>query len=186
MEKAHVSQCVHALPETLELVRHQLALLAQAFQWLAFEDGVVSLDVVDHLVLEHEEAAVDPALADGVLLRERDDGFALDRETPEARRWMDRRDGCESAMRPVECEQLCQVDVRYRVAVSEHECLPSDELGQPTYSAAGHRVEAGVAQVDDPVVRGIAVGLVHPVREADTERARAVPVIQEVVLDELT
>src|SRR3546814_15687087 len=50
---------VEVLPEPVVPVGDQLALLGQCLERLAFPGGLVAVDVVEHLGLEDEEAAVD-------------------------------------------------------------------------------------------------------------------------------
>src|SRR5438477_544670 len=70
LEQAHVAKRVHALPEALVLVGRKLPLLGQSLERLALKERAVPIDESRDLGLEHEEAAVDPALADLRLLGE--------------------------------------------------------------------------------------------------------------------
>src|SRR3546814_1189910 len=66
-EKMLVAEGVEVLPEPVVPVGDQLALLGQCLVRLAFPGGLVAVDVVEHLGLEDEEAAVD-VVAVGVRL----------------------------------------------------------------------------------------------------------------------
>ena len=75
---AQVAEGVHALPEAVVPVGHQLAFAASRSSGSALEAVVVAGDVVEDPRLEDEEAAVDPALADLRLLGELDDPVAVE------------------------------------------------------------------------------------------------------------
>src|SRR5688572_7522650 len=63
LEQTPVAQRVHALPEPVVPVGHQLAVAGESFHGFALPGGFVAVDVVEDLRLEHEERAVDPPLA---------------------------------------------------------------------------------------------------------------------------
>src|SRR5579872_5892649 len=79
-----VAHGVHALPEAVVLVGHELPVARQALQGLALELRIVALDVVEHSRLEHEEGAVDPRLAGEGLLVEARHPLAIELQAPES------------------------------------------------------------------------------------------------------
>ena len=91
VEQLLLSQRIHALPEALVLVGHELAFRRQAGHRAIIPLRVVIFDVVENLRLEDEECAIDPALRRLGVPRKLDDKLALDLEVPEARDWMNRR-----------------------------------------------------------------------------------------------
>src|SRR5882757_1307403 len=60
MQLANIAQCIHAVPETLVPVHHQLAVACQHLQRFTFKFNVVSSYVIQHSRLQNEESAVDP------------------------------------------------------------------------------------------------------------------------------
>jgi hypothetical protein len=118
-EQLLVADGVHALPEGVVPVGHELAVARQPLERLPLELRRVAVDVVEDLRLEHEERAVDPALADLRLLRELGDLVAVEIEVPVARGRPDRREGGQLAVRAMEREQPVEVDVRDTVAPRE-------------------------------------------------------------------
>src|SRR5690606_7035172 len=121
LEALLVAQRVHALPEPLVPVGHELPVLGQLLERLALELGVVAGDVVEHARLQHEEGAVDPALARLGLLVELDDLVAVELEVTEAGGGPGGRQGGELAVRAVELDELVEVDRRHAVAPGDHE-----------------------------------------------------------------
>src|SRR5690606_40422026 len=59
-EQLLVAQRVHRLPETVVAICGELSRGRQFLHRAALPDGVVAIDQLDHLLLEHEEPAVDP------------------------------------------------------------------------------------------------------------------------------
>src|SRR5690554_2680358 len=117
LEHLLLLQRVHARPEAVVPVAHELAVAHEPVYGLALPDAGVPGDVVDGPRLEDEEAAVDPALALLGLLVEVLDPVALEREVPEARRRPHRGDGGEAPVRAVERRQPPHVKVGHAVAV---------------------------------------------------------------------
>src|SRR5688572_17808535 len=64
------AQRIHRLPEALVPVGHELAIGSQPFHGVAFPQCIVAGDIAQHPAIQHEEAAVDPALPRLRLLRE--------------------------------------------------------------------------------------------------------------------
>src|SRR3972149_10760832 len=62
LENILLLQCVHAGPESPVPVTHQLPATGKHFQGLPFPYGFVSLDIVQDLAFQDEEATVDPPL----------------------------------------------------------------------------------------------------------------------------
>src|SRR3712207_9130358 len=77
---------VHALPEAVVAVGHQLAVARQVLQRLLLELGAVALYVVEDLRLADEEGAVDPPFAGLRLFVEHCDRVATHLQVPEPRR----------------------------------------------------------------------------------------------------
>ena len=107
-------------------VRHQLPVRREPLERLALPLRVVAVDVVEHRRLEHEERAVDPALAGLRLLGELDDLVAVELEVTEARRRPDGGDRRELPVRAVELEQRVEIDVRDAVTPGQHEGLVAE------------------------------------------------------------
>src|SRR6185437_16310834 len=107
-----VAHGVHALPEAVVLIGHQLAIARQLLQRLALELRRIAFDVVEDSRLEYEERAVDPGLSGQRLLIEARHAAAIELQSPEARRRAHGGDRREASMVVMEGEQLAQVDVR--------------------------------------------------------------------------
>ncbi len=152
-EDVLLAERVHALPERLVLVRHQLPVGRQSLHRLVLEHGVVTVDVLGDLGLHDEERTVDPAFAGVRLLAELDDAVAVEHEVPVPRRGTDRRQGHELAMTAVKGHERIEVDVGQSVAPRHHEGLPAHVRNQTLDPTAGHGVVAGVDQIDIPVGR---------------------------------
>ena len=165
----------------------QLAVLGQPLQRLALPDRLVAVDVVEHLRLEHEEAAVDPALADLRLLGELGDAVAVEDEPAEARRRPHGGHRRQLAVGAVERDELGDVDVGDAVAVGEHERLvAASQRLEPLDAPARLRLDAGVDEVDPPVSRARRRGTsTCPAADVDREVVAQVVVVEEVVLDDL-
>src|SRR4051812_512875 len=101
------------------LVRGQVALTRERLHRLSLPDGLVAGDVVEHLRLEHEEAAVDPgAVALRLFLKGGDLRLVLaDRDRAEASRRLHRGERCQHVLRAVEGEQRRYVQRGEAVAV---------------------------------------------------------------------
>ena len=146
------------------------------------------MDVVQHLRLEHEEAAVDPAAVAFWLLVERPDLRLLraERHRPETARRLDRRQRGEDALLAVERDQLADVDVADAVAVREAEGFVADVFGHPLQSSAGHRCLAGVDERHRPRLDLVVAQLRHRLRPQVEPHVRHVQeVVGEEVLDDL-
>src|SRR6185312_11999798 len=61
LQEMDVAQRVHALPEAIMPIRHELAFPRQPLHRLQLPRRRIAVDVIEHLRLEHKEAAVDPA-----------------------------------------------------------------------------------------------------------------------------
>src|SRR5207253_2738670 len=120
--------------------------------WIALPDRLVAVDVVEHARLEHEEAAVDPPLADLRLLGELGDELAVELQAAEAGGRTHSRHGRKLSLRAMEREQVPAVDVGQTVAVGEHERAVADVRGEALDAAARLRLRARVDQMDAPVV----------------------------------
>src|SRR6185437_15849817 len=110
--EAHlVTHGVHALPEAVVLVGHELAVARQAFQRLALEQRGIAVDVIEDARLENEEGAVDPCLTRERLLVEARHAVAVELQAAEARRRAHGGYRCDAAVAAVELQKVCQVDV---------------------------------------------------------------------------
>src|SRR3954468_22593270 len=101
------------------LVRGQVALTRERLHRLSLPDGLVAGDVVEHLRLENEEAAVDSgAVALRLLLEGGDLGLVFaDRDRAEAPRRLHRGERGQHVLRAVEIEQRWHVQRGEAVAV---------------------------------------------------------------------
>ena len=102
-------------------VSHQLAVGRQPLEGRVLEGRLVALDVVEDCGLEHEEPAVDPALADLRLLGKRAHEIALEVEPAEAGGRPDGSHRRELLVLAVEIEKAAEVDVRHAITVRHHE-----------------------------------------------------------------
>ena len=171
LEQPDVAQRVHRLPEAVVAERHQLADLGQPLERLALPDRIVPVDVVEHARLEDEEAAVDPALSIC--------GFSVNSATrspsktsPPKRaggRTAARR---ELAVRAVELDQLAAADVGDAVAVGEHERCRRGARLEPLDPTARLRRDAGVDEVDLPVLVAAVVDVDLPAADVDRKSFR--------------
>src|SRR6185437_7056220 len=112
---------IHALPEAVVLIRHQLAVACQVLQRLTLELRSVAFDVFEDSRLQHEERAVYPGLPGQRLLVEARDAAAIELEAAETRRRSHGRNGRQAAVAVMKRQQLAQIEVRDAVAPREHE-----------------------------------------------------------------
>src|SRR5579872_6843179 len=91
------------------------------FERIAFEYRVVAVEVIEHLRLEYEEAAVDPAFLRLRLLLEIHHLVPVERHGSEARRRTNGGHRRKPSMAAVEIEQLLNVHVGNTIAVGQHE-----------------------------------------------------------------
>src|SRR5438094_5723632 len=77
-QDSYVTQCVHALPELIVPIGHQLPLGGQSLERLALKVDVVSRNVVKNGWLQDKETAVDPAFGKLGLLTELCDAITLE------------------------------------------------------------------------------------------------------------
>src|SRR5688500_7266262 len=75
---------VHARPETIVAIAVQLVVACEPFDRFPLEDRLIAIDVVEGPGIQHEESAVDPALALLGLLRERGHPIPFEADTAEA------------------------------------------------------------------------------------------------------
>src|SRR5688500_2280548 len=63
-----LSQCVHALPERIVQIGHQLLFRGKPFHRFPFPNRMVRVDVVEDFRLQYKERSVDPSFAELRLL----------------------------------------------------------------------------------------------------------------------
>src|SRR5450631_1490628 len=99
--------------------RAQLAFFGESLERLFLPEGAVAVDVIEHLWLQYEEAAVDPAFARLILLGEVLHFVAGELEAAESCGRAHRRDGRQLPVRLMELDELLDVDIAHAVAVSQ-------------------------------------------------------------------
>src|SRR3990172_6790314 len=109
LEQTAIPHGVHALPEGVVAVGHQLTVLGEPFEGGQLPlRGFVVVDVVGDAGFEDEESRVDPSLPDLPtvltgelgLLDEAHDSILFELDLAEAGRWMDDRHRGERPVRP--------------------------------------------------------------------------------------
>ena len=97
-----VAEGVHALPEAIVAVNHELAIPGQVLQGLALQNApIVDGEVVENLRLEDEEPPVDEALGGLGLLGEAANLFAFHEKLSESGGRMDAGDRGKASVRLV-------------------------------------------------------------------------------------
>src|ERR1035438_621106 len=177
---------VHGEEESVVLVRDQLALAREPLHGTSLKgDGVVVLNVVEHLAVAHEVSGTDPSIE----LRLFEEAFhavvAGDFENAETRRGTDGGNGHQFAVRPVELDDLVDVHVAQSVAVGQQEGFVADILGDALDAAAGHGLFAGVGEGDLEVALAVRSVVTDLVPGSQNNGAVAVHrlVVEEVLLD---
>ena len=179
---------VHALPEALVLVGHELAILRGALQRRLFQDGIIAVDIVEELRLADHEPDVDEvAVALRFLAKFADAALVVNIEHAEALTGVIGRDGDKLAVRPMEREQLLEIHVGNAVAVSKHERLIADVLLHALHTAAGHGVEAGIHHRNAPRLGMVLVDnhLVFAVGEVICNVGGVQEIIRKILLDHM-
>src|SRR5690606_28114090 len=97
---------VHALPEPLVSIRHELAVPGEALHRPIFKHYIIAVDVVENRRLQHEKCTIDPPFRGLRLLREGDDLVLLKEQMPISGGWADGGNGGELAVRSMERFQL--------------------------------------------------------------------------------
>src|SRR5512143_40683 len=85
LEQTKLTDRVHALPEVLVAVSHELSITCEALEPIALEHGLITVDVLQDTRLEDHESTVDPSLADLRFFGELLDAVAVEDEPTEAR-----------------------------------------------------------------------------------------------------
>src|SRR5262245_56562401 len=106
LESDFVAYGVHALPEAVMLVRHELPVAGEVFERLALELRRMAADIVKHAGLKDEERAVDPRFPGERLLIETHHALPLDLQPAKACRRSDGGDGRDAPMTAVELEKI--------------------------------------------------------------------------------
>src|SRR3546814_20580209 len=111
-----ILQRVHALPEALMPVGHQLPLGGESLQRFPLPHRLVPVDIIEDLGLEDEERAIDPAVPAVRLLLEAGDAISVELEAAEPSRRPYRGPRGELAVGPV--EKIGRASCRTRVSQS--------------------------------------------------------------------
>src|SRR6476620_10037242 len=125
IEDDFVPQGVHSVPKSVVLVGGEFAISGEAFQWCAFKDCGIIIDVVQNRRLGDEVSAIDPAAVVGWLFSEARPAV-LDAEPAVAG---GRLNGGDSGDRPgvlMECDYLPDVQVGHAITVCEAEGVVAD------------------------------------------------------------
>src|SRR6185312_2751209 len=157
LEPHFVTHGIHALPEAVVLVGHELSVTRQALERLALEERGITRDVIEHLWLEDEEGAVDPRLPGERLLIEARDTIAVELQPAETRRGTHGGHGGDAAMTAMELQELCQVDIRDAVTPCQHEGPAAEMWRQPFDASACVGLLSGVDEIDQPVLGAVLV-----------------------------
>src|SRR5262249_780303 len=136
-KQAHVTQRIHALPESIISEGNQLSISGQPFHRFTLKDSFIIIDVVGDLRFEHKEAPVDPSLPNLWFLGKRLHGiaFELDFAIPRGRSYS--RDRGQPTMAPMKLEEFRDIDVRNPIAIRQHKRFLTDEFGDALDPAAG-------------------------------------------------
>ncbi len=149
-----------------------------------FEHHHVAVDVVEHLRLQHEERAVDPAFGGLGFFLEGGHLVAVEAHMAVARRGPHRGDRRELAVAAVEGDQLVDVDIRHPVAPGQHEGLVAEPGFQPLDPAPGQGFIAGFDEVHRPVRDLRRLAPAHPAAPGlDRQISRQRAELGEVSLD---
>ena len=142
-----LTHCVHALPEALVLVAHELTFRSQAAQRLLLENAGISRQVVEDFRLQDHVSSIDWGAVQLRLLTERMDGVVA-ADVQDALRLVlqNSRERCQLAMRAMEFDELADIDITYAIAIRHAERLITDIRLDALDAAARHRA---VARIDD-------------------------------------
>ena len=113
------------------------------------------------------------------------DEITVEREPAEPGRGPHRRDRRNPSVLTMEGEQVVEVQVGDAVAVGQHERSARQPGLQPVDAAAGHRVGAGIHQVEFPGLAVRAVAIDRPCPGVERHAARERGVIEEIPLDHI-
>ena len=164
----------------------KLAVRRQALERITLQNRLIAVDVIEHFRLEHEEPAVDPALAGLRLLAEFGHHAFVEDHAAEPGGRTHRRDGGQPAVFLVVLHDGAHIDVRHAIAVGQQETFVANPFGQPFDSPPGFSGRAGVDQVHDPVFPVAVVRRDASVAQVDAEVAAQLVILDEVALDRVT
>ena len=138
-EHLTLTDIVHALPEALMDIGHQLPLIDQTVQGVFLEDGLITRYEVEDLGLKDHITGIDRCPVGEVLLTERLHSIiATDVEDALLLFHLHRRQGGQSAMTLVESEELVDIDIADAVAVGHEERFVAHILLDALDTATGH------------------------------------------------
>src|SRR5438477_4011929 len=177
-----LAERVHALPEFVMSVCHQLRIGCKPLERLPLEVRFVAVDVVQHRRFEDEEGAVDPAFPKLRLFREADDLVAFEIEMTKAGRRTHGRQRRQLSVGAMEGEQLVEVNGRNAVTPGEHEGLVTELRGEALDTAARLRIKPSVDKPHGPIFRPIVLRIAHDtaVCKEDSDVTRKARVVDEV------
>src|SRR6185312_8523472 len=155
LEAHFVAHGVHALPETVVLVGHELPVARQTLERLALEQRGIARDVIEHLRLENEEGAVDPCFPGERLLVEARDPVAVELQPAKTCGGTHGGDGSDAPVAAMELQEIRQVDVGDAVTPCQHEGSAAEMWRKPFDASAGVGLLPGVDEIDHPVLAAV-------------------------------
>ena len=179
-----LSNRVHALPEIVVAICHQLTFTSEPLEWLLFPVSAVSVDVVEYCGFEHEESSVDPALFRLGFLRELDNLITLHFQMTETSCRPHCRERCQLTVPPVELKQIPEIEIRNSITPGEHEGAFVEVRSQPTNSPSGLSLDTGVDKFYTPVFHGSAAHLDPAGARIYSQVAIEMAVVDHVFLDD--
>ena len=120
-------------------------------QGIPLPGGVIVIDVLDHLWLEHEETSINPPLSYPRLLGELGHQVAVESQPTKAGRRPHGGDSGQEAVRPVKGQEIPEVDAGNTVSLGEHEGLISYRGGKPFDPATRLGLHPRIDQVQRPI-----------------------------------
>mgnify|MGYP001666883442 CR=1 FL=1 len=174
---------IHALPEALMLVAHELPFRSQTAQRLLLENAVIPRQIVKDLRLEDHITSIDWRAVHLRLLAEGMDGIVA-ADVQDALRLIlqDCRERRQLAMRLMELDELADIDITDTVAIRHAERLIADIRLDTLDAPAGHRA---VARIDDRHAPRLRMLLVQDDLLAIRHIKRHVTHVEEVVVEPL-
>ncbi len=164
---------------------HQLIFSGQSFQWSAFKDRLVAIDIIQYLRLKYAETTVDPAFANLGFFVEKRNLVTVKCDTAKTRGWSNCCDGGQLAVSLVEGDQGVDIHIRHTVSIGHHEGLVIDPPRKSFDASAGHCVQARISQMNVPVLDLAVLDVVLRVAEMDGKVAVVLVIINEIRLNDL-
>src|SRR6516225_1059138 len=185
-----IARRVHAVPEMLVTVGHQLAVAGQLLERFALEHKIGTIaEPIEHGAREDEEPAADPVSRHVRLLVELGDTAAPVQCQLAKLPWrMDRHHGCQPPMTPMKSDDLTKIDVGHAIAVGDDKQIVGGRhvARGLLHARACLRVEARFRQRDRPVAFGRArVELRRARREIYGDVADHRREVEEILFEEV-